>query len=265
MKQLFRLALIAILFLTANTGFSQDNSEDLASLKQFINDMYTTYYSASKTGDVEGYKELFDLRFKGSDVEVDVQGEVVVAQHDLTSMVNNYKKYFSNNSAQVKYTLGEYRNAYVKGPTGVAVFDVDFEIVKNSEVISKGQQTISFILKKYRGTWKITFMNRVYVQSEVYVGICYCDLFPKEDQFATFLTVPDGDEYKTVNDRFELLESTQRRAFRLNGEELYDWDLKTGQVSYGDEKLGSANNSGNAIKLILKSVNSDRCQRVVTK
>lgn len=265
MKYLFRLAFAIILSATVTASFAQESTDDIASLKGFINSMYSDYFSANKTGTLAEYTELFDPRFKGNDVEVDIQGEVSILQQDLASMLKTYKRLSSDKTAQVKYNLNQYRSAYVKGATGVAVFDVDFEITKNDEVISKGQQTISFILKKTRDSWKVTYMDRVYVQSEVYQGNCFCELFTQGDQFATFLTVPDGDEYITVNDRFELLESPQRRAIRRNGDEMYDWNKSNGDITLGSEKVGNARNTTTAINTILKYNNADRCQRVRTK
>lgn len=265
MKYVFRIALAIILSTSFSTSFAQESSDEIASLKAFINNMYSDYFSANNTGTLEEYTVLFDPRFKGNDVEVDIQGEVSILQQDLASMLKTYKRLSSDKTAQVKYNLNQYRSAYVKGATGVAVFDVDFEITKNDEVISKGQQTISFILKKSRDTWKITYMDRVYVQSEVYQGNCFCELFTQGDQFATFLTVPDGDEYITVNDRFELLESPQRRAIRRNGDEMYDWNKSNGELTLGDERVGNAMTTTTAINAILKYNNADRCQRVRTK
>jgi len=262
----FLLALSFSLVTWIPTTYAQDNAADVESLKSFVRDIYEVYVSnESKDLNSEKFKGFFDRQFIGSEVQVDLTGKVRAEQDNLETLLKDFNRYRLSDAVDAKFKVKQFNSTQVKGKTGVVIMDLDFELVKNGEVISRGNQSVSLTARKYQNTWKVTFMNRVFVQSEVYMGNCYCDLFSRgEDDFATFLTMPDGDAYVTATDQFKVAVSGSRRVIKMNGEDWYEWDPQTGAITKGNKKVGSARAATTAIKMILQSVNSEKCQKVVS-
>jgi len=263
-------ALLAILFVTSSV-VAQTNQEEIANLEGFIKNMYEGHFSSSNSSISESeFEALFDKRFKGT--EVDVRGEVQIRTTDLGTMKEDYQRFKNNRKSALRFAIKEFHTVSIKGKTGVASMTLEFQLMMDNEPISKGEQAISMTLRKFEDTWKITFINRLFVESEKYVGNCICELFSEGGankdgmgKYATYLTMPDGDEYMEANDRFTITAKGANREITRNGDDSYEWNIKSGDIVKNGEVIGNAKVPSTAIKNVLKYVNSDRCQRVTNK
>ena len=257
------LTAFAIFIAASFTGYSQDAE----SLKEFISRFYNDFISnETESLQSEKFESFFAPQFKGTDVEVDLNGDVEAYDLDLDAIVETYRRYRKVSGLDINFSITKFNTVAIKGKTGVASFEVDFELSKNGATMSKGQQMVSLTAKTRGDSWQISFINRLYVQSEVYKGTCVCDIFTQgSDNFATFLTVPDGDSYLTSSDRFEMLEGTEQRVIRVNGTQVYEWNGNTNEVLVEDKSLGIARLPETAIKLILKEMNIEKCQAVTSQ
>lgn len=261
MKYSYLTAIASIFFLSMTL-----HGQDEASLKTFITEFYQSVSNASKEGVEADFQSYFARDFQGTDVEVDLGGEVEVASLDYNSNLEYYNRFRKVSGLSISFNVTKFNTVAIKGNTGVASFEVDFTLSKGGSTMSKGQQTVSLTARSSGDNWKISFINRLYVQSEVYMGSCVCDVYSQGDNnFATFLTVPDGDSYQTSSDRFEIIETTNKRVIRYNGTENFVWNKETDEISQGDLIVGTAKLSETAIKMILKSLNEDHCQTVISQ
>ncbi|MAX78818.1 MAG: hypothetical protein CL843_01410 [Crocinitomicaceae bacterium] len=258
--------LMAFLFLFVGT-FSVNAQKDVESFKAFVSSIYTDYISQGNQSYTEDdFRNLFVVDFQGTDVEVTIDGNVEVEDLDRDAMVNLYSLYQKATTLDINFSIAKYNTVEVKGSTGVASFEVNFELAKNGQTMSKGQQMVVLTAVKYGSSWKITFMNRVYVQSEVFKGACVCELLSGGNVYGSFLTVPEGASYQSANDRFEVVEVSNARLIKMNGSDMYPWNKETDQITTQDGKvIGEANLPETAIALILQSIYEDKCQSVVTK
>lgn len=263
MSKLSRLFAILVILTISKTGFSQDEE----SLKEFINRFYTDFISnESESLQSERFESFFVPQFQGTDVEVDLNGDVEVIDLDLGAIVEMYSRYRKVSGLDINFNITKFNTVAIKGATGVASFEVDFELAKNGATMSKGQQMVSLTAKRRGDSWQISFINRLYVQSQVYSGTCVCDVFTQgSDNFATFLTVPDGDSYLTSSDRFEIIGDAENRFVRVNGSDVYEWNTATNKVMVEETELGVARLPETAIKLILKNMNTEKCQSVTSQ
>jgi hypothetical protein len=268
-------ALLGLFLLTSSTVFAQSsNQAEVEELKGFIKNLYENYFSDPNTSiSEEDFAQLFDKSFKGTEVEVDVRGEVKIRNTDLGTMMDVYKGFKNSKGNHIRFSVKDFHSVTVKGKTGVASMDLAFELLKDDELISKGEQAVSMTLRRYQETWKITFTNRLFVESEKYVGNCICELLSgnsngsssQDGKYASYLTMPDGDEYIETNDRFTISSRGEQRTIVRNGDDHYDWNVKNGNIVKNGEVIGNAKVASTAIKNILKYVNSDRCQRITNK
>lgn len=267
-------ALLGLFLLTSSTLFAQSSNQDeVSDLKGFINNLYENYFSNPETSISEAeFAALFDKSFKGTEVEVDVRGEVSIINTDMGAMIAVYKGFKNSKGNNIRFSVNDFHRVSVKGKTGVASMDLGFELFKDGELISKGEQAVSMTLRRFQDSWKITFINRLFVESEKYVGNCVCELLSgsnsgssQDGKYATYLTMPDGDEYIETNDRFTISSKGEQRTIVRNGDDFYDWNVKNGNIVKNGETIGNAKVASTAIKNILKYVNSDRCQRITNK
>ncbi len=267
-------ALLGLFLLTSSTVFAQSSDQaEIEELKGFIKNLYEDYFSNPDASISETeFISLFDKGFKGTEVEVDVRGEVQIRNTDVGTMKDTYNRFKSSGSSYIRFRVQEFHTVSVKGKTGVATMTLGFELLKDEELISRGEQAVSMTLRTYEDKWKITFINRLYVESEKYVGNCICELLSgdnngssQDGKYASYLTMPDGDEYIETNDRFVISSRGEQRTIIRNGDDHYDWNVKNGSIVKNGEVIGNAKVASTAIKNILKYVNSDRCQRITNK
>ncbi len=277
MKKLYAFVFAALFLVSGAMAQEEEktNQEKVEELKTHIRTMYESYLSGPSTLTTEEeFLNLFDMRFIGSEVKVDVLGLVNIKKTNRGTMIDDYREYKKTIQGSglntLKFTIKKFHTVAVKGNTGVAALDITFEVFKEGDLISKGDQTVSMTLLESKEGWKVTYLSRLYVESEKYVGNCICQIFgnsgdDKTGKFATYLTVPDGDEYLELNDRFSISTKGDKAVILRNGDDEYSWNKSTGEIMKYGSVIGNARTNPTAIKNVLKYANSDRCQRVVPK
>jgi hypothetical protein len=277
MKKFYAFMVAALFLVTGAIAQEEEktNQEKVEELKTHIRTMYESYLSGPSTlATEEEFLKLFDMRFVGSEVKVDVLGVVDIKKTNRGTMLEDFKNYKKSlpgaGIGNLRFTIKKFHTVAVKGKTGVAALDITFEVFKEGELISKGDQTVSMTLLETNDGWKVTYLSRLYVESEKYLGKCICQIFGNAGadnmgSFATYLTVPDGDEYMELNDRFVISKKGEKASIMKNGDDEYSWNLSTGEITKGTEVIGNARTYSTAIKNVLKYANAERCQRVETK
>lgn len=256
------ICIIAVLFLSFNIK-AEPNEE---SLKKFVKTLYEGYLSdESKSLESSEFRSFFDRGFVGSQVEIDITGEVDFNRLDFQSFKKSFEPYRMASGAKINFSVTDFNKVVIKGNTGVINMDMNFEISKNGNVLSKGEYTVSLTAKQRNGSdWKLTFINNVYVQSEVYAGKCLCDLYKGgENSYATYLTVPDGNRYETENHRFTVKGSGDNRIIEMDGSKAFSWKESNNTITHEDQTVASSVlQPTTGIANILKFLNKDKCQSV---
>lgn len=252
------------LFTAAPVIISAQNNE--AGLKKLFSGLYENYLSnSSKSLEDTEFRQFFTPDFVGSQVEIGIEGDADFKQLDFQKFKEAYEIYRVSSGVGIQFRIKNYNKVVIKGNTGVVNMDMTFEIKKNGNVLSKGEYTVSATaLLINNKDWKLTFLNSVYVQSEVFKGACLCDLFKQgESSFATFLTVPDGNRYETGTDRFKVTEKGNKIFIEMNGADRYVLDTKKKSVMLGEKEIASqVTQTSTAIANILRYLNSEKCQNV---
>ncbi len=244
-------------------GNAQGNE---AGLKKVFSSLYENYLSnSSKSLEDPAFRSFFAPDFVGSQVEIAIEGEADFKQLDFKTFKEAYEIYRVSSGVGIQFKIKNYNKVVIKGKTGVVNLDMTFEIKKNGNILSKGEYTVSATaLLVNDKDWKLTFLNSVYVQSEVFKGACLCELYKQgEESFATFLTVPDGNKYETRTDRFKVTEKGNKVFIEMNSADRYTLDKKKKNVMYGDKEIASqVTQSSTAIANILRFLNAEKCQNV---
>jgi hypothetical protein len=263
------LALVAVAFVSLQLSQAQDNV-NTAELKAFLSELYgSTFTQLSNNGsaDLEGAMEKFEAGYSGQKVQVGYDGNVTVNPETIVELRKSLREYTELGAGvRVTFRTGTFNSVYVKEKVGVASFSVDYEVTKDGESISKGEQLYSVTARKFfDGTWKVSYSNCIEVEAERFVGDCICEIFGSDNSYMTSLTVPDGNRVETAVDRFEIVTTTDRRVIKMNGDNIFDWNKSNGDISMDGKNLGKGGTSEVAMMLILKRMNAEQCQRVRKK
>ncbi len=254
---------VCMLFCGLSSFASAPNESEL---KTFVKQIYESYLSDESKQLDDDFRALFSPSFVGEDVEVGLDGAVSLNTLDLDKTVALFSRYKRAAGIDITYTITSFHSVAVKGNTGVATFEVDFQLAKDGELISRGSQHISLIAIRNSSSWKVSYLNRLYVHNQVFKGNCYCEVYSQgASDFATFLTVPDGDDYQTMNDKFEIVNASNRKGIKHAGGEVYAWNKKNNMIYLGDQVIGKAFSAEAAISNVLKNVYSERCNQVIVK
>lgn len=262
-KQVKYFVLLLAVSLSANALTAQGNE---SGLKKLFSDLYEGYLSnSSKSLDDSEFRQFFTPEFVGSQVEIGIEGAVDFKQLDFEKFKEAYEIYRVSSGVGIQFKIKNYNKVVIKGKTGVVNMDMAFEIKKDGNTLSKGEYTVSATTVLVNDkSWKLTFLNSVYVQSEVFKGACLCELYKQgEESFATFLTVPDGNRYETRTDRFRVTEKGNNVFIEMNGADRYVLNTKKRTVMLGEEEIASqVSRPATAIANILRHLNSAKCQNV---
>lgn len=265
----FGVKQLALLFLFIVSGLqlsAQNGSDnDVAALKQFITKVYQDGVTNLTTSNVNELLKNFDRSFVGSAVDVALDGKVEVKEMNIESLTQTLNSLAKNEVLDVKWSIESYHSAVVKGKTGAVSFDIQYSLVKNGQVISSGVNSMDVITRKTMKGWKISYSSTIQVEETRNMGNCYCEIYSQgKTDFLTLLLMPDGSEYTESTDKFKVAESGARRVIKVNGEDIYEWNKKTGEISIEGSRVGEAKRQETAIRAILKFVNAEKCQRIVT-
>lgn len=259
--------LLASLFAVVGTLNAQ-NKNDEESLKNFIKKLYEGNISNENVNLLsDDFKNMFSLKFTGVDVDMNMNGEVKTSNMSLEDYIKDLQTLRKSSEVNVDFKVKEINMLAVKGKSGLSSFLVDFQILKNGEVITRGDQAVSLLAVKNGDSWKVLHLSQMYVESEVFAGTCYCDIFYSQDSesYASFLTIPNGDRYETANDRFKVLQSGSQRVIRMNGSEDYDWNSTSGDIRFEGKVIGNSKSPQTAIRHILRTIHPERCQKITSK
>ena len=249
-----------------NVSAQNGTGDDVSELKDFIRSVYETGVTNLNNNNVTEFLVNFDKSFVGSRVDVALDGKVEVNNSDYSTLVNSLKGLSKSESVKVTWVIQEYHSAVVKGKTGAVSFDIQYSLEKNGQTISSGTNSMDVITRKTFNGWRVSYSSTIQVEETRNLGNCYCEIYSQgKTDFLTQLLMPDGSEYLESTDKFKIITSGSRRVIRVNGEDHYDWDLKTGEVLIEGKRIGEAKKNETAIKAILKFLRSERCQRIVTE
>lgn len=240
-------------------------AEDVNSLQTFIKDFYNNAIPSYVQNDTpNGIDPFFFHTFKSTTVHVGIDGKVSIEEgniKDFKTYLNGLKK---SSDVTMTFTVNQINSIDVMEETGVGSVVVEYSLKKGPALMSKGKFLVSFVAVVRPGGWKLTYINSTEVENEKFIGTCVCELMTNsKNTVGSWLTVPDGDSYETVADRFEITKLGENRFIIVNGTEKFKWEEGTGTITYNGQTLGVAKESNWAIVLVLKHLQKERCNQVV--
>jgi len=257
------LFLSFVLFCGLNTVKAQATEE---SLKSFLSELYAAKANQLSAGGVhvDEFLENYEQGFSGQVVRVEYDGRVEIVPQTIVELRRALSEFANMGSdVKVKFNLNTFNSLTVKNKVGVATFEVGYEVTKGGQALSKGTELYSITARMYSdGNWRVSYVNRIEVEAERFVGDCICEVFDKGNTYVAILTVPDGDNVETVNQRVEVITTPDRRAMKVNGDDLFEWDKETGEVKKDGKVLGKSQVAKIALIDVMKYYYPERCQNI---
>lgn len=260
-NNLFILALCLCNIVGLNVH-AQDNE---ASLREFIRELYQTKITNIQQETTESILQHFDRKYVGSIVNVSLDGRVETEQVNYDQLQIDIKEAKKlNGDITLKWDIQNIHSAKVKGNTGAVSFDIQYSLNKKGEVISSGTNSMDVICRKKSNSWVVIFSSTISVEDVRNMGNCYCEIYGQNNgsSMLSQTLIPDGAEYIESTDKFKFITQDGIKYIKINGEETFKWESNSKDVYRQEKRVGKATTNREAVKVILREINSERCQQV---
>ena len=245
--------------LSFSIGFAQEKPVKTL-LKTYIN-------AANNLGDsqdVESVLSLFSNNYQNNTAYIGLAGVLNRTTMTYAQLEEKLAEDIKNKNYNFTMSLKETVYETQKDKAGTISALINFESKIEGKVAEKGTILMNIVATKVNGQWKITQNNTVRVSEESEIGNCICYLFSKGDSFYSAETYyPAGVKYEREFKSYRVGSKDGKRVIvnRGNSDKAYVW-AKNGDVLAGSRKLGSAENSADAVQVVLSHVYSNACTEI---
>ena len=260
MKNLANLKFLFIVtFLFSLSTFAQE-TQVTKLLKSYIE----ATNQLGESQDAQNILSLFSKNYQNNTAYIGMSG---VLNRNTTTYAQLEEKLaddIKNKNYNFTLSLTETVHETQKENAGTVSALINFESKIEGKVAEKGSILMNLVATKIRGEWKITHNNTVRVSEESEIGNCVCYLFSKgESYFNAETYYPAGLKYDREYKSYRVGTKDGKRAIvnRGNNNRTFIWN-QNGDVLDGTVKIGSADNSSDAIQVVLAFVYSNTCTEI---
>lgn len=259
----FKTPLLLVIFtLLSSYIFAQDKDES-AALEKITKDYAKAYSKLSETKDKSTVLKYLDPSLTSVLIRTSIRDKVGYLRSDFDGFDKYLNQLLATPVMKINYKVTEITESFTRGNTGVVSYNVDYENIREEEIWVKGQETVTLVFRKIKGTWKIIHYTVVGFEDEKFKGPCLCELFASSANFVAKTTIPQGKGYTTENLTFSFTVMDNKQVILLN-QKPYLWE-SNGNVWELDENnkpargIGLASERPEAVYLIVKDRFKEPC------
>jgi hypothetical protein len=244
------------------TDFPKDEEADYKELHTTFENFIKAYSSIQKTKDKQSVLQYLSKDVKATFILFDIANNSNIKYTNLKSFDTHLDDLIKSDEMELKYTVTEMLREYIQAKFALVSYVVNFEIYKNGNLWSKGNETVTLTYIKFQGEWKVVQYTFVSIEDEKLRGSCVCEVFKGKsgEQFVSKMAIPTGRSYVTNMTDFKFTdEKTGDKTIKAN-KYLYRW-AKSGEVwlknydqtgvELNETKLGDAADKKDVVKVIL--------------
>jgi hypothetical protein len=248
--------ILAVTMLSFISGFSQEKP---------VTKLLKSYISNSnqlrQTKQVNNVLSLFDDRYRNNIAYVGLSGIVKRSSIGFEQFAEQLDENVKNKNYNFQMSIEEIVHESQKERAGTVSALVNFESKIDGKVAEKGTILMNIVASLVRGDWKIIHNNTVRVSEGSDIGNCVCYLYAKgSTMFNAETYYPAGVEYDREYQSFRVTSRDGQRIIKAN-DMSYNWE-SNGDILDGGRKIGNADNSDAAIKLVLTNIYSETCTKI---
>lgn len=257
------LLLFTTLFLV-NGLFAQTKATDEAKVLEKITREYAKAYDkVTTTKDKTSVLKYLDPKLSSILLRTTIRDKVSYLRSDFDGFDKYLTQIIATPSMKINYNITDISKSYVNGNTGMVVYSVGYENIRDGEIWVKGSETVTLVFRKMEKEWKIIHYTVVGFEDEKFKGPCLCELFASTANFVAKTTIPQGKGYSTENLTFSFTVMDNKQIILLN-QKPYLWESNGNVWELDDKnepsrKLGIASERPEAVYNIVKDVFKEPC------
>ncbi len=251
--------LVLLTIFTSFTGFSQDKP---------VTQLLKSYVDATnRLGQSQSSDEilaLFSENYQNNTAYIGMSGVLNRTTTTYAQLAEKLAEDIKNKNYNFTMSITETVQETQKKNAGTVSALINFESKIEGKVAEKGSILMNLVATKIKGEWKITHNNTVRVSEESEIGNCVCYLFSKgESYFNAETYYPAGLQYDREYKSYRVGTKDGKRAIvnRSNNDRTFFWN-ENGDIMDGSRKIGEADNSNEAVRIVLSFVYSDTCTEI---
>ena len=243
-----------------------------AEIEQFVKDYAKAYENITKSRDKLTILEFVSKDLFSTIIKSNVVDEFGLIQSSYADFDAYLEQILRTDGMEVNYEVKDVLRSKVRGRTGVVVCEIGVQVSSRGEIWNKGTELTTFVLKKYKDSWKILSFNVVNLEEEQNKGTCLTQIFKATSgSYMVKTIIPKGETYKTNINNFEFNPGNGIIYIKLDGENSYSWLrdgplTKVAQGNQPEKVIGSAIDEYQAVLNIIKlDLYTENCLNFKTK
>lgn len=243
-----------------------------AEIEQYVKDYAKAYENITKSRDKLTILEFVSKDLFSTIIKSNVVDEFGLIQSSYADFDAYLEQILRTDGMEVNYEVKDVLRSKVRGRTGVVVCEIGVQVSSRGEIWNKGTELTTFVLKKYKDSWKILSFNVVNLEEEQNKGTCLTQIFKATSgSYMVKTIIPKGETYKTNINNFEFNPGNGIIYIKLDGENSYSWLrdgplTKVAQGNQPEKVIGSAIDEYQAVLNIIKlDLYTENCLNFKTK
>ena len=243
-----------------------------AEIEQYVKDYAKAYENITKSRDKLTILEFVSKDLFSTIIKSNVVDEFGLIQSSYADFDAYLEQILRTDGMEVNYEVKDVLRSKVRGRTGVVVCEIGVQVSSRGEIWNKGTELTTFVLKKYKDSWKILSFNVVNLEEEQNKGTCLTQIFKATSgSYMVKTIIPKGETYKTNINNFEFNPGNGIIYIKLDGENSYSWLrdgplTKVAQGNQPEKVIGSAIDEYQAVLNIIKlDLYAENCLNFKTK
>jgi len=260
MKKITLLFLTTFIFLNSYDTKAFDKEEPMKKLlMQYIEKMNALTKGSKK----ENVLQLFDEKYKGNTVYVNLSGTLVRKNYSKKDIDSQLDDVVNDNNYKFKLILDKVVFVTEKERSGTISAVVNFESYIDQKIAEKGTMLMDLVAIQSNGGWKIVQNNMIRISEAKDIGECVCYIYEKgSTKFVTEVYFPSGLEYSQDLNAFQVTSKESKRIIKSDSNDFY-WSRDTGKLTFKGASIGRATNARKAVEYVLKNLYKDSCVNIV--
>jgi hypothetical protein len=257
------LAAYALAFCCFAVPLKAQDSLSQTEVRQLIDRYYQTFSEIEKTGNKQDLLQYLSPAYYRNLTYISAQGDIQHIREDyktfagyLQDIIDGYKE----TEIITTFAIQDTPAVHLSGNIAVASFAIQYQIRQQEQILTEGQSSNIFTLRKTKEGWKIILADLVWVEDALYKTQCSCRFSTNgavQNTHFVRLTYPLSDRHKNalIHMRFMQPKTGAGKTILCN-EKKYVWQYdnvyKTDVKGKITEQLGKAQNELQAMLLIIQ-------------
>lgn len=206
-------------------------------LEKITKEYIRAYDKVTQTKDKNSVLKYLDKKLSSVLINTSIRDKVSYLRSNYGGFEAYLAKIIATPKMKINYKLTDISKSYVGGSSGLVVYSVKYENIRDGKIWVKGKETVSLVFRKIENDWKIIHYTVIGFENEKFKGACLCELFAGNNSFVAKTAIPQGKGYFTESLSFSFSVAEGNKQKIMLQREVYPGQkIESGQQTYPVEK-----------------------------